>query len=93
MAHAMAMESSLIRADVVEVQEFPYLAQTYRVQAVPKTVINNTVEVLGAVPEQALLQKVLTAAGREDLLEVAKVPADQAPAGGPTTVVGQARLS
>ena len=91
MAHAMAMETEQVRADVVEVQEFPYLGQSYRVQAVPKTVINNTVEVLGAVSEQVLLQKVLTAVGREDLLEVAKVPKTQTPAGGATSPLTRPR--
>lgn len=72
MAHAMAVENPRIKADVVEAQEFPHLAQTYMVSAVPKTVINNVVEVMGAVPEAVLLQKVLVAAGREDLLPEAQ---------------------
>lgn len=91
MAHAMAMETERIRTDVVEVQEYPHLARSYMVQAVPKTVINRTLEVLGAVPEQTLLHKVLTAAGREDLLAVARVSRTQEPVGGPTTVVGGSR--
>jgi predicted DsbA family dithiol-disulfide isomerase len=70
MAHAMAMVTDRVKADVVEVQEFPHLAQAYKVQAVPKTVINNRVEVLGAVPEGMLLQRVLVAAGREDLMQI-----------------------
>lgn len=68
MAHAFAMENSLIRADVVEVEEFPYLAQTYQVRSVPKTVFNGFIELTGAVTPEAFVQKLLTAAGRLDLL-------------------------
>ncbi|MSQ11680.1 MAG: glutaredoxin [Dehalococcoidia bacterium] len=90
MAHAMGMETERIKAEVIEVQEFPHLAQMYQVQGVPKMVINRTVEVVGAVPERTLLQKVLTAAGREDLLEVAKIDKAQEPDGGPSSLLGSA---
>ncbi len=62
-AHAMAMENSHIKADVVEVQEFPFLAQRYMVTGVPKTVINNRVQFVGAVPEAVFVDKVMEAAG------------------------------
>ena len=65
-AHAMAMENPRIRGDVVEVQEFPQLAQRYAVRGVPKTVINGTTEFLGAVPEEAFLGMVLKAIGKDD---------------------------
>lgn len=61
----MALESSRVRADVVEVQEFPQLAQAYRVMSVPKTVINDKVQFIGAVPEEELLKRVLQAVGVE----------------------------
>ena len=41
-AQMMAMENDHVKADVVEVQEFPQIAQKYRVMGVPKTVINET---------------------------------------------------
>ena len=63
LAHAMAMENANIVADVVEVQEFPMLAQRYMVSGVPKTVINNSVQFVGAIPEDAFVDKVLEAAG------------------------------
>ncbi len=50
-----------MRTDIVEASEFPSLARQYNVYAVPKTVINETQEVVGAVPEQALVEAVLTA--------------------------------
>lgn len=55
LAHAMAMVNPRIVAEVVEVSEFPHLAQRYRVMGVPKTVINDRVEFTGAVPEEAFL--------------------------------------
>lgn len=55
----MALESPLIKADVVEVQEFPTLARRYDVGAVPKTVINNIVQFVGNLPERELLEKIL----------------------------------
>ena len=62
-AHAMALESERVTADVVEVQEYPHLAQAYRVMGVPKTVINDRVQLSGAVTEEVLLRRVLEAVG------------------------------
>jgi glutaredoxin-like protein len=64
LAHAMALESPRIAADVVEIQEFPSLAQTYGVRSVPLTVINENIQVAGAVPENQLVEKVLQAGVR-----------------------------
>lgn len=58
-AHRMALESDLIRADVVNAQEFPQLGQRYTVFAVPKTVVNENIHFEGALPEEKLLEKVL----------------------------------
>ena len=63
-AHAMAIENSKINAAVVEVQEFPHLAQMYQVMGVPKTVINNTLQFLGNVPEEFFIDTVLKAIGK-----------------------------
>ena len=59
-AHAMAMESPKVIADVIEVQEFPHLAQAYHVRAVPKTVMNDTFEFTGAATEEQLVTRVLS---------------------------------
>ena len=61
LAHKFAQASGLITADVVEVTEFPQLAQKYDITAVPKTVINETVEIVGAVSEGRFLDEVLRA--------------------------------
>ena len=62
----MALESDRLRADVVEVSEFPHLAQRYHVFGVPKVVINERTEFEGAVPERMFLGYVLQAAGVEE---------------------------
>jgi hypothetical protein len=51
-----------VTADGVEVTGYPDLAQRYRVQAVPKTVVGETVEFVGAGPESLLLKHVQQAA-------------------------------
>jgi len=61
----MSIENKLIRADVVEAQEFPHMARMYNVSAVPKTVINNTTQFVGNVPEQQLLEKVMQVGYKE----------------------------
>ena len=42
---------------MVEATEFPHLVMRYEVRGVPKTVINETSYVEGAVPEQVLMMK------------------------------------
>ena len=65
-AQMMAMENDHVKADVVEVQEFPQIAQKYRVMGVPKTVINETTQFIGAVPEETFIDKVLEAIGKAE---------------------------
>ena len=64
LAHAMALECPNISADVVEIQEFPALAQNYGIRSVPFTVINEHIRFGGAVTESQLLEKVLQAGVR-----------------------------
>lgn len=70
LAHAMAIESPLVTADVIEVEEFPSLAQTYNVRDVPRTVIGKAtqlvgvlphIQFVGAVPEAEFVERVLEA--------------------------------
>jgi hypothetical protein len=51
----MAMLNPLIRADVIEVNEFPELGERYAVQSVPKTVINDRIQFVGALSEARVL--------------------------------------
>lgn len=62
----MAIESELVTADVIEASEFPEMAQRYAVYAVPKIVINESVQFEGARPESAFIQAVVSAAGGEE---------------------------
>ena len=62
MAHMMAIESEYIIGDMVEAIEFPHLSERYGVEGVPKIVINDSVEFVGAYPEEAYLEYVLEAA-------------------------------
>ena len=57
LAHRLAMESDWIRADMVEATEFPHLATKYQVYGVPRTIINETIHVEGAVPEPMLVSE------------------------------------
>jgi predicted DsbA family dithiol-disulfide isomerase len=61
LAHKLAIENEHITADVVEVSEFIDIAQRYQVRGVPKTVVNERIEIMGAVPEPRFLQEVLKA--------------------------------
>jgi glutaredoxin-like protein len=65
-AFKFAVESDMVRADVVDVGEFPHIGHKYAVMGVPKTVINEKVEFLGAVPEEVFLEHVLLAARRPE---------------------------
>lgn len=50
-----------MRADIVEASEFPDLAERYNVYAVPKIVINDSVEFVGAQPEPHFMSYVAQA--------------------------------
>ncbi|MDH7477571.1 MAG: thioredoxin family protein [Candidatus Bathyarchaeota archaeon] len=61
-AQKFAIENDLIRADVVDISEFPHLALKYAVMGTPKTIINEKVEFIGAFPEDLFLEHILLAA-------------------------------
>ena len=63
-AHALAMTNEHIRAEVIEVQEFPEVAQRYQVRGVPKTVINDNAEFVGAVPDEMFVDAILESLGK-----------------------------
>ena len=63
LAHRLAIESEWITADMVEATEFPHLANKYEVYGVPRTVINETIHVEGAVPEPMLVNELMKALG------------------------------
>ncbi len=61
-AHKLAVESDMIRADVIDATEFPQLAQKYNVIGVPKIVINEKVEFVGAFNEDLFAEHALLGA-------------------------------
>lgn len=63
LAYNCAVESDMVKAEVVDVSEFPHIAYRYSVMGVPKTVINDKVEFVGAVPEKLFIEYVMLATG------------------------------
>lgn len=61
LGHQLALASPWITADMVEATEFPHLTMKYNVMGVPRTVINEDTHVEGAVPEQMLMPKLMSA--------------------------------
>lgn len=59
LAHKMAVASDLVTADAIDATEFPELADRYHVHGVPRTVVNDTVRVEGAVPEAMLMAELI----------------------------------
>jgi glutaredoxin-like protein len=85
LAYHLALESPLIRAEVIEASEFPELSQRYKVRAVPCTVIDDKMSFAGAVPADVLM----------DIIERVMQPvllteATAAPETGPITPASQA---
>ena len=61
-AHKLAVESDFVRADVIDGSEFPQLAQKYAVMGVPKIIINEKTEFVGAFNEDLFAEYVLLGA-------------------------------
>jgi hypothetical protein len=55
----MAFASPHITSSAVEATEFPDLARRYRVTGVPKTVVNDSIEILGGLPEDSFIDQAL----------------------------------
>jgi glutaredoxin-like protein len=58
-AHKLAIECDLIKADVIDGSEFPDLVMKYNVIGVPKIVINEKTEFVGAFSEELFAEHVL----------------------------------
>jgi glutaredoxin-like protein len=59
LAHQMAYENDQVESEMIEAMEFPDLADQFGVSGVPHTLINDgAAEVIGAVPEAVLLDKI-----------------------------------
>ena len=49
----------IVESYAVEATEFPDLARKYRVNGVPKTVVNDQIEILGGIPQDDFIQQAL----------------------------------
>jgi hypothetical protein len=55
----MAAANEQITADAIEATEFMELSRKYRVTGVPKTIVNETIEIMGGLPEKMFVRQVL----------------------------------
>ena len=55
----MAFANPHITAFAVEATEFPDLVRRYRVTGVPKTVVNEEVEIMGGLPQDDFVRQAL----------------------------------
>jgi predicted DsbA family dithiol-disulfide isomerase len=55
----MALENPHVSSEVIEANEYPDLIGRYAIDAVPKIVINDRVELLGAQPEATFVAQVV----------------------------------
>ncbi|MCK4938262.1 MAG: thioredoxin family protein [Methanosarcinales archaeon] len=60
-AHKLAIENEHIKADMVEMVEFPHIAQRYMAMSVPKIIINEVADFVGAQPPEHFLEEILRA--------------------------------
>jgi len=58
-AMQFAMENDNIKGEVVEIGEFPHLANKYNIRGVPKTVVNENIELEGMMPEFRLIDEII----------------------------------
>ena len=57
----MAVENAHVTSFVVEASEYPDLVRRYQVSGVPKTIVNERVEILGARPEEECVRTAIGA--------------------------------
>jgi hypothetical protein len=61
----MAFANPHITAHAIEATEYPDLARRYQVTGVPKTIVNDDVEILGALPQDEFIQQALALKSRK----------------------------
>ncbi len=64
LAYRMAVENPKIRATAIEATEFPDLVRRHRITGVPKTIVDDRIEILGSLPEDAFIAEALQEAER-----------------------------
>jgi hypothetical protein len=61
LAYRCALVSERVTATAIEANEFPQLAQTMEVWAVPRIAVNGVPQWDGAVPEAEFIRRILSA--------------------------------
>jgi glutaredoxin-like protein len=64
-AYQFAIENEFIRADVIEMTEFPQLVQRYGIMSTPHVVINEDTSFVGAQPPEIFLEQIGIALRRD----------------------------
>lgn len=64
-AYQFAIENEFIRADVIEMTEFPHLVQRYGVMSTPHIVINEDTSFVGAQPPEVFIEQIGIALRRD----------------------------
>ena len=62
LANQAAIASPLVSTVAIDATEFPDLVRRYNVNGVPKTIVNDTMEIMGAAPEQEFIAAIARAA-------------------------------
>ena len=62
----MAYANPNITAIAVEATEFPDLARRYQVTGVPKTIVNEEIEILGALPQDDYVEEAVRQFTKDD---------------------------
>jgi predicted DsbA family dithiol-disulfide isomerase len=55
----MAFSNANITSSAIEATEFMELSRRFRVTGVPKTIVNDTIEIMGALPEDMYVRAAL----------------------------------
>jgi glutaredoxin-like protein len=59
LANQLAVESPLVSSVAIDATEFPDLVHRYRVNGVPKTIINDSIEIVGGAGEEELVAAII----------------------------------
>jgi alkyl hydroperoxide reductase subunit AhpF len=62
LANRLAIESARITATAIDATEYPDLVRRYNVNGVPKTIINDALEIIGAASETDVVEAVVKVA-------------------------------
>ena len=59
LANQLAVESPLVSSVAIDATEYPDLVRRHKVNGVPKTMINDSIEIMGAVTEDELVAAII----------------------------------